>query len=322
MRFMRNWAVSLAAIAASATSAAAEPRYVIYYGAPATPLTHAAQADYTHVNIAFATVAAVEADTPIALVEPDFMADQWDAVADLQASGQSVLISFGGGAMDAPAWASLVGREAELAARLADLVATRGLNGVDIDFEISPSLTQSTSRPFDGVAFLIALTTALHEALPDDMALSHAPQAPYLSQRWHGAPYLDVMREVGDQIDWLLVQYYNNPGFDAPVAAEILGTAQDPIDSSVAGMIAGAGGYALAANQIVVGLPVYHADAANGHLPPETVRSDILLPLSDLYGDAFGGLMGWQFSDLTDDHRYWNDQMATGTALGAEQSAP
>ncbi len=313
---MPNWVTSLVAMLLCTTGAAAEPRYVIYYGSPATPLLHAASAHYTHVNIAFTTVAPVPADAPIVLVEPDFMDGQWGDVAALQTSGQIVMLSFGGGAMDEAAWASLVGREAELAEALAACVALRGLNGIDIDFEISASLTGQSSRPFDGVAFLIALTEALRAVLPEEMSISHSPQAPYLSQRWNDAPYLQVMEAVGDQIDWLLVQYYNNPGFDAPLAEQIIGVADDPVDSSVAGMISGAGGFAIPGDQIVVGLPVYHADASNGHLPPETVRSDILLPLIAQYDDQFGGLMGWQYSDLTDDHRYWNEQMVAGTIMG------
>jgi len=55
---------------------------------------------------------------------------------------------------------------------------------------------------------------------------------------------------------------------------------------------------------------VYHADAVNGHLPPDEVHDDVICPLVARYGDRFGGLAGWQFSTLTDDHRYWNTQLA------------
>lgn len=290
------------------------PRYIVYYDARVSPLADVAQSDFTDVYVSFATVPEGGAE-PLILVPPVEMADQGAAVAALKAAGKVVFLSFGGGAMPEKAWARMVGREAEAAGLIADYVGRHGFDGVGVDFEISASFEAEGKRPFDGRAFLVAFTRALRSALPEGVAISHAPQSPYLNREWRNGPYLDVLQQAGDAIDWIAVQYYNNPDFDTPVGARILGTGATPAGSSVAGLIAGAGGVTIPAEKIVVGLPIYKADAVNGHLPPDRVRTEILEPLAKTYGTSFGGLMGWQFSTETADHRYWNGEMARGTPL-------
>lgn len=290
------------------------PRYIVYYGAKVSPLADVAQTDFTHVHLSFLTVPETGGAGPLTLVAPDVMEGQWPSVEVLKQAGKLVLVSFGGGDMTAKAWARVAGREDEAARLIADFVKENGLQGVGLDFEISESF-HGKSPPFDGRKMLIDLTRALRKALPEGALISHAPESAYLSRNWHGAPYLDVLRAVGDEIDWVAIQYYNNPAFDAPVASHILGTGDTVSDSSVAGLVQGLGGYAIPVKKLVVGKPIYHADASSGHMTPADVRSQILEPLAQAYGAGFGGLMGWQFADDTDDHRYWNSDMAHGTAI-------
>ncbi|MBO6781867.1 MAG: hypothetical protein JJ899_01100, partial [Alphaproteobacteria bacterium] len=87
-----------------------------------------------------------------------------------------------------------------------------------------------------------------------------------------------MLRRAGEAIDWITVQYYNNPGYDAPVASHIVGATAKPRAASYAGIVAGAHGWAWPASKTMVGLPVYRDDAENGHLPPETVRRAIVCP--------------------------------------------
>ena len=164
--------------------------------------------------------------------------------------------------------------------------------------------------PFDGVKFLIALTQALRAALPATATISHAPQPPYLASDWFGGPYLKILKEAGEAIDWIGVQYYNNPGFQAPTAKLVVGDASHPEPTSVEGLAKGFGGSAWPVEKIVVGKPIYKDDAASGHLAPEQVVTGIVKPLLARHGQRFGGLMGWQFSNLTADHRYWNTRIA------------
>jgi len=163
----------------------------------------------------------------------------------------------------------------------------------------------------------------LRKQLPaPQYVLSHSPEPPYLDPAWHGGPYLDILRKAGDEIDWIIVQYYNNPGFNDPLPVD---RASAGPGTNFAGLTGHAGHLGWPANKILVGKPIYRADAATGHLTPDDVEKTIALPLLATYGDTFGGLAGWQFSTLTDDHRAWNNEVgdaltkARSNANGAER---
>ena len=288
------------------------PRYVIYYNSDASPATRLLGTPYTHVILSFITLAAdANADAPVALVVPEKLGPALQVVPQLQAEGKQVLISFGGGDMSGDAYTSALGRIDSLAAQVSAFVVRHGLDGVDIDFEVSAAL--EADRPagmFDGVRFLIDFTRALRTHLPAGALLTHVPQAPYLDPGWHGGPYLDVLRESGRMIDWITVQYYNNPDFDAPVGARIVGAEAHPVAWSFTGITSGLGDLRWPPQRTLVGLPVYRDDAANGHLAPGEVVSEVVCPLRSRFSKSFGGLTGWQFSTLTSDHRYWNTQLA------------
>jgi hypothetical protein len=128
-----------------------------------------------------------------------------------------------------------------------------------------------------------------------------------------GQPYSHVI------LSFLTVQYYNNPEFDAPFASRIVGAQTAPLPWSYAGPVTAAGGLAWPSEKTVIGLPVYRADAANGHLPPKQAGAEIVCPLRKRFGHAFGGLTGWQFSTLTRDHRFWNAHL--GDALSGVSCA-
>jgi len=297
----------------------ASPRYVMYYHSDATPLSAMADTPYTHIILSFLRPT-IESDGSIGLISPPRLEPFWSDVPDLVSAGKKVLISFGGGLVTSADYAPLAGREAELAEQLAAFVTRMQLQGIDIDYEASN--TFHSKRPagvIDGRAFVIALTRELRMRLPAGKYLiSHAPQPPYLDPVWHGGPYLDVLRAAGDSIDWIAVQYYDNPGFDAPVATHIVGLTQGASRTSYGALVEHPDGPRWPSNRLVVGKPVYHADANNGHLAPAAVIDEIVLPLRARYGDSFGGLMGWQFSDLTADHRAWNSVVGTAV-LGGDQ---
>lgn len=308
---------ALLLMAAAPTRAADRtPRYIVYYNSEATPLSKVAEADYTHVVLSFLTVPEKGGADALTLLVPSPVSGQLDDIAVLKKAGKAVMASFGGGAMTQKSWARVAGREKEAAGLLAAFVTAHGLDGVGVDFEISEALQRDAAhRAFDGRALLVALTRALRSALPAGALISHAPQPPYLDPRWEGGPYLDVLRDAGDAIDWLAVQYYNNRGFDGPVPVQVIGTGDRPFVASVAGLADGVAGIRWPVAKTVVGKPIYRDDASSGHLPPDRVRREILEPLAARYGKGFGGLMGWQFSDLTADHRYWNSRMAPGLLL-------
>lgn len=287
------------------------PRYIIYYNSTVSPLDALLDTPYTHVILSF--LGAKLVDGHIELSKPSQLEPYWATVPKLQAQGKKVLISFGGGTMQSGDYTPLAGHEPELARAIADYVEEQGLDGVDIDYEASDSFfTARAADVLDGRAFIIALHQELRKALPaPKYSLSHAPQPPYLSASWHGGPYLDILKALAENVDWIGIQYYNNPGFDVPISQCILGQGCDPFATSIAGLMRTP--LAWPAHRLVVGKPVYKADAANGHIDPDTLIEDIIDPLLAQFSDQFGGIMGWQFSTHTADHRAWNSTV--GKAL-------
>ncbi len=229
----------------------------------------------------------------------------------MKENGIKVLISFGGGLAKADDYKHLVHREEELAALIADFVRTKGLDGVDLDFEASSMLHMDRSPGVaDGKSFLIRLTKALREKLPSkDYFISHAPQSPYLNPDWHQGPYLDILKKAGGDIDWITVQYYNNPGQDGPVKSKVVGSNHNPYVTSYRGLVSGLDGLSWSSDKVVIGKPVYKADAFSGHVSPQVMVREIIEPLRTQYGADFGGIAGWQFSTHTKDHQSWNSDL-------------
>ncbi len=283
------------------------PRYITYYNSDDSPLSAALDTPYTHIILAFIT-ASVDDQNNITLHTNKHLDTAWNVVPELQKKGKKVMISFGGGLLQAAEYAPLAGREAELGKLLADFIRTKGLDGIDIDYEASA--TFHTERPagiIDGRKFVIALTKALRLELPaPDYLLSHAPQPPYLFVEWHGGAYLDILKVVGDQIDWIIVQYYNNPGFDSPNDSQVVGRIGTPYPTSFHGLTDASGSLRWPANKIVVGKPVHKTNVQSGYSLPEDLIQQIIRPLQKVYGNQFGGIMGWQFDSHGNDHPAWN----------------
>lgn len=299
-----------AATAGSAQAADELPRYVVYYNSNATPLSAAADTAYTHVIVSFLTLTTDDEGT-LQLVTPEKMTGQWESVTALKKAGKKVMVSFGGGDMKQDQYVPAVGHEDKLAMLLARFVIDQGLDGVDIDFEVSEALKLPLPQnTFDGRGFLIRLTRALRTRLPGDRYLiSHAPQPPYLDPHWHGGAYIEVLKEAGPAIDWIAVQYYDNPDFEEPPVTKIVGESTEPFLTSYHGIVDGRLGIPWPSTKLLVGKPIYKDDASSGHLSPQTLANRLIKPLRQHYGTKFGGLMGWQFSTQTPDHQYWNKEM-------------
>jgi chitinase len=306
--------ISCAFGAQAADRADSGPRYIIYYNSNASPVTDAVGLPYTHVVLTF--VGAQRTGAGIVVTAPDNMTTQLAAISRLQAAGQKVMVSYGGGAYANADYQPFEGHETELATALAAFVAAHGLDGIDIDFEVSEAL--HLTRPagiLNGARFLTRLTLALRTAMGPHALISHAPQGPYLDPGWHGGPYLQILRDAGDAVDWINVQYYNNPDFNAALAPG------DPA-WSYAGLTSGKHGLDWPPEKTVVAKPVYKKDAASGYVAPEDLSKAVIAPLVARYGTRFGGLAGWQFSTHTDDHLYWNARMADALNPPAHPTQP
>jgi len=209
----------------------------------------------------------------------------------LRNAGRRVLISVGGATFPsssyeyfADAWNVVL-----LARQIRDFVTYYNFNGVDIDYEDDAGF--GDNRTYDGVGFLSVLTTLLADILPSGQnIITHAPQTPYWDSNSEVAaggiaPYYQIWQNVGNHIDWIHNQFYNNSDYDS--------TATRKVDKyqAVAGLIG--------PQKLLLGAPLT-ADAAEGYLPLDQMINDVIAPLTAIYGTQFGGVMGWQFSLDTD----------------------
>ena len=220
-----------------------------------------------------------------------------DAIDELHSVGNRIHISFGGGTMTSEAYAGLTSFESTIANSIADFVIKYDLDGIDIDFEDTQAFMNSAT--YNGVDLLVKLTSELRKLLPSGkFSITHAPQPPYLVPNNGMDGYVDVMKNVGDQIDWLNVQFYNNPPWSSN-PAEIIRAVQQ------FGQLTNLSPY-----QIMVGLPVTTHDAATGYIPVNEVISDIIDPLNNM--KILEGMMNWQFA--SDKDGTWGK--AIGNAMG------
>lgn len=262
---------------------------VTYYNNGSIPLINASELPYDVVNLAFiySTPNApfdLILDGAIAASPHELTQATKSAISAMQQNGQKVLISFGGGAMAQNSYQALSQDPNKLAGLLAEFVKANQLDGIDIDFEDTGAFTGTAG--YDGAQFLIALTKELRALLPSPQYLiTHAPQPPYLQQGSGMDGYVPLVTEVGQDIDWLNVQFYNNPPWSAN-PQQIVGSyfvyCQLPNMSE---------------QRIVIGLPVTEQDAGSGYMPVSEIVSDIIQPIQQQ--GTLGGIMNWQFSSDT-----------------------
>lgn len=328
-RSLRFTCLAAALILFAQGSACAQPRVVNYFNSGDGPaLARAVDFDYTHVVVAFL------------LPEPDTNELGFDAIATemygstittsmaesirlLRESGVRVMLSFGGATVSSAQYAALSQDVPGLAKQIAAFVKTPptedGLpltfDGIDIDWEDTPGFNNVEEAGYDGRRFLIELTRALRHPgnLPraEGWLLTHAPQPPYLSSDpassgWGLDGYADVLNTVGAEIDWIHMQYYNNPGFENP--ADIVRNYQDIVSGwqGIDGLTDFKG---LPSHKLLIGKPVGPDDAYSGFLPAPIIAQQILIPLIERYGAKFGGVFGWHL--LSDPDGAWAATFAT-----------
>jgi len=259
------------------------PRNVIYYndGSNPIPLAGISGLPYTDVILAFL----VPGDN-LSLTGHGgaFGSDgnpNLDDIQALQDVGKNVLISVGGAKESFPSsdWQQYAQDVNGLAGQIAGYVTANGFSGVDIDYEDDYGFT----GVYDGVTFLIELTNGLAQQLPPGQnIITHAPQPPYFdpNNKRYNSAYTRIWQGAGDNISWFNCQFYNNPSYDAPASSKV----------SYYEIFAGITG----ASELLMGVPLN--PAGRGYLPLDQFTSQVIAPLLQTFGPAFGGVMGWEFS--------------------------
>jgi chitinase len=255
------------------------PRNVIYFssGANEIPLAGIGGLPYTDVIIGFLIPGD---DLVLRGSGGAFNDDLRGNIEALQNAGKNVLISLGGGAgFPSSAYGSYAQNVDGLVEQLVRFVAGNGFSGVDIDYEDDAGFTGA----YDGIGFLIALTSGLAEALPPGQnIITHAPQTPYWDPSYNSAPYAEIWQGAGNQITWINNQFYNNPPWDATPELKV-------------------GWYNEIARltgpqKLMAGALVAPAGTDEGYIPLDQMISQVIMPLQDAWGPGFGGVMGWEFA--------------------------
>lgn len=277
-------------------------KLITYYNNGNISLETAAALPYTDINLAFLFTTP---ENPLTLQLGGAIADTSttltdttkQAIASLHQKGKRILISFGGTTMDYNTYRQIVGKETELAQSISQFIIDNNLDGVDIDFEDSSSFLGTGG--YNGTEFLINLTNALRKFLSDPKyILTHAPQPPYLVVGNKMGGYIDIMKEVGEEIDWLNIQFYNNPPWSSDPVKIVESYEQF---SKLQG---------LGAEQLMIGLPVTEEDASSGYISITKIISELTKPVQK--NSVLGGMMNWQFS--SDEDGIWAKNI--GKAIG------
>ena len=190
-----------------------DSRLVAYLGNWQSCPTTAQVAAYTHIVIAFAvsytwSPGKNNCSQTCQITEPPICNNSPNPslVAEWQAAGKKVILSFGGAGMGGSwagdnndCWENCYGREEQVTNRLVQIVNNMSLDGIDLDFEydVTPN----------AVIFLNKVTTGLKNALQSGSEVTHAPMDTDIIP---GKPYYeDILKVTGKSLDFLMPQYYN-----------------------------------------------------------------------------------------------------------------
>jgi chitinase len=280
------------------------PRNVIYYNDGSNPIPLAGISDlpYTDVILAFL----VPGDN-LNLTGQGGAFDSGgnpnpNDIQALQNAGKNVLISVGGEYFPSSDWQQYAQDVNGLVEQIAGYVTANGFSGVDIDYEDDYGFT----GVYDGVTFLIELTNGLAQELPPGQnVITHAPQPPYFdgNARYNDA-YTQIWQGAGNNISWFNCQFYNNPRYSSSASSKV---SYYEIFADITG-----------ASKLLMGVPLN--PASSGYLPLGQFTSQVIAPLLQTFGSAFGGVMGWEFS--YDQGGTWAEGTAQALAGGTGTPAP
>ena len=182
---------------------------------------------------------------------------------------------------------------------LAKFVLDNNLDGVDLDYEDNGAMETGT-----GVPWLISCTRKLRELLPKPYIISHAPQAPYFmgTSKYPDGGYLTVNSEVGNDIDYYNIQFYNQDSSKYDTYETLFNVSDGWATNTAVKQIA----TSVPKEKLVVGKGVKPEDYYNtGYVPVNDLANYLKQGAEEGYN---AGFMGWQFS--SDTTGSWSDTLA------------
>ncbi|KAH9932818.1 chitinase [Epithele typhae] len=234
------------------------------------------------VNLSFLTL---KGAFDQALAFANLPADQKAAKkAEYAAAGINIMVSAFG-ETDKPTTSGA--DPVDTANTMAQFVLDQGLDGIDVDYEDLDAMNKG-----DGAAetWVTTFTQTLRGKLPvGQFILSHAPLAPWLAPnaQFGGGAYVTINKNVGDQIDFYNIQFYNQ-GLYADCDG-LINTAGAPFNGSALLEIP-ANGFDI--NKLVIGKPGAESDATNGFIDPATLGTCVAQAKAAGWN---AGVMAFQF---------------------------
>ncbi|EFO34456.1 putative chitinase class II protein [Roseibium sp. TrichSKD4] len=290
------------------------PRNIIYALSQEAPISGIVGSDFTHVILSFLLPNPDGTVTPSSELEA--LLPSLDDICE--GGKRKVLVSLGGGTATPEGWAGMAANADQAAASIMAFVRQNKLDGVDIDYEITEAFysPSSSEYPYDPVVFLTDLSTALKsKAGIDGTLVSHAPQPPYLYPNEYAqfptGPYCEILQKAGRGIDWLNIQYYNNPSFVGTSAEEQASLVAGSIDPSAFASSILALSKAFPAEKLVLGKISSSENGGSGYLPAEEVAANLVAPIVGELGSKFGGVMAWQYALNNGTNQNANDWAST-----------
>ncbi|KZT29059.1 glycoside hydrolase family 18 protein [Neolentinus lepideus HHB14362 ss-1] len=170
------------------------------------------------------------------------------------------------------------------------------VDGIDVDYEDFDAINKG-----DGSAekWLIEFTKQLRSHLPSGRYIvTHAPVAPWFrnDNYYGGGAYLKVHTEVGSNIDWYNVQFYNQGTTEYTTCDSLINHSSSTYPGSAVLEIAASG---VNMSKIVIGKPAKASgDANNGYIDPSLLAKCLVMAKKQGW-DA--GVMVWEFPDAAAD---------------------
>lgn len=144
-----------------------------------------------------------------------------------------------------------------------------------------------------GEQWLIDFTTALRSKIPNHI-VSHCPQAPYFKEEYyqHGG-YITVNKQVGNLINFYLIQFYNQGDSQYNTYEELFTKATGTKFNGTSLSEINARGVPL--QKLIVVKPITSSDATNtGWMSGADLGAAVVKAYNDL--GWYGGVGHWQYS--------------------------
>ena len=203
-----------------------------------------------------------------------------------------------------------------VAQKAVELCASVGAVGFDIDIEDTCGLcnipveadANCTSSIQQGLCnpdvnsnvwvFLEALTRALKTIQPT-LIVTHTPLNSYVVKDTRFNPqfhkiadtYVDMLKRLGNYVDYINVQFYNNPPFAFQNPSEVIEAYDALVDEIYDGDASRVtvGMCSITENGTCTDCETQPGGCSNG----QSRANDVVKPLFEKYGDSFGGVMQW-----------------------------